>query len=240
MGKEENLVSMSGGKIFRYTDGEKEWQPPTGEECIEEISNHIERHIGKIDMVFHELVSDTVHIDVHWVKSTKERPFHTLVTSGMSDLPMSVPDGVVGCTSYMELMFTLPEYWQLSNEAINDEKWYWPIRELKYLARFPHKYDTWLGWGHTLPNGNPAQLFAENTALNSVIILPSVNVPENFYSLTINDNKTTEFFSVVPLYQEEMELKLRKGSDELLDKFDKHGINDIISIDRKNGNGLNL
>ncbi|MFQ8729788.1 MAG: suppressor of fused domain protein [Enterocloster bolteae] len=24
---------------------------------------------------------------------------------------------------------------------------YWPIRLIKYLARFPHEYSTWLGWG---------------------------------------------------------------------------------------------
>lgn len=88
MTKEEDLVSRSGAPIFRYIDGEKEWEAPQGEECIEEISEHIERHIGEICMVFHEVISDTVHIDVHHIKPTEERPFHTLVTSGMSDLQM--------------------------------------------------------------------------------------------------------------------------------------------------------
>ena len=33
---------------------------------------------------------------------------------------------------------------------MKDEKWYWPIRLLKSLARLPIASDTWLGFGHTL------------------------------------------------------------------------------------------
>jgi Suppressor of fused protein (SUFU) len=233
---EKDIESVPGSKIFTYTDGEKEWQAPYGEQCIQEISDHIERYIGKIYKVFHESISDTVHIDVHWVKPTKKRPYHTLVTSGMSDLPMSVPDDDDddNLSRYMELMMTLPEFWELGGESIYDEKWYWPIREIKFLARFPHKCDTWLGWGHTMPNGNPVEPFADNTALNGVILLPPLNAPEEFFNLAISEDKVIEFYSVVPLYEEEMDLKLRKGSDELLDRFDKYGINDIISIDRRN------
>jgi hypothetical protein len=233
MSKDEKIVSMSGAPIFRYTDGEKEWEAPNGEECIEEISDHIERHIGEVSMVFHELISDTVHIDVHHVKPTKERPFHTLVTSGMSDLQMSVPKDV-DSTRYMELMVTLPESWKIDDESFKDEKWYWPVRQLKFLARFPHKYETWLAWGHTIPNGDPAEPFADNTDLSGSIILPSVNVPDEFGSLEISNDKTIEFYSIVPLYEEEMNLKLNKGSDPLLDKFDRYGISDLIITDRKN------
>jgi len=233
MREESNLVSLSGAPIFRYTDGEKEWEAPNGEECIEQISDHIERYIGEVGMVFHEIISDTVHIDVHHVKPTKERPFHTLVTSGMSDLPMLVSDDVEA-TRYMELMVTLPKFWQIDDESFKDEEWYWPVRQLKHLARFPHKYNTWLGWGHTLPNGDPAEPFADNTLLNGVILLPSVSVTQDFYSLTIDEGKTIEFFSIVPLYEEEMNLKLNKGSGVLLEKFDKNGINDLIVVDRKN------
>lgn len=233
MTNDDKVVSLSGAPIFRYTDGEKEWESPSGEECIAEISSHIEQHIGEVSMVFHEIISDTVHIDVHHVLPTAERPFHILVTSGMSDLPMNVPEEI-GATRYMELMVVLPESWQISDKAFEDEKWYWPIRELKFLARFPHKYDTWLGWGHTLPNGDPAEPFAENTKLNGVILLPPISISEDFFQLSINEDKTIQFFTVVPLYEEEMNLKLNKGVDELLEKFDQYDINEVVSIDRKN------
>ena len=233
MSTDERIVSLSGEPIFRYTDGEKEWEAPNGEECIEEISDHIERHIGPVSMVYHELVSDTVHIDVHHVKPTTERPFHTLITSGMSDLPMCVPQES-GATPYMEIMITLPANWEISEESFNDENWYWPVRQLKLLARFPHKYDSWFGWGHTIPNGNPAEPFSNNTKLSGIIIIPSITVPAEFRSLEIDKDKTIEFFSVVPLYDEEMNLKLNKGSDLLLDKFDKYGISDLVDENRRN------
>lgn len=233
MPDEEKNSSPSGAPVFRYTDGEKEWEAAHGEECIEEISDHIEKYIGNIEIVFHEIVSDTVHIDVHHVILTADRPFHTLITSGMSDLPMKVASGY-DATKYMELMVTLPEYWEIGQEQFKNEDWYWPVRQLTFLARFPHKYDTWLGWGHTLPNGDPAEPFSTNCSFTGVIILPSVNVPEDFYTLTIDEEKKIQFFSIVPLYQDEMDMKLRNGTEKLLDKFDKHGVSDIIELNRKN------
>jgi hypothetical protein len=233
MSKDDKVVSLSGAPIFRYTDGEKEWEAPHGEECIERISDHIERYLGEVKSVFHELVSDTVHIDIHHIEPTQDWPFHTLVTSGMSDLPMNVPEGV-DATRHMELMVTLPGHWQLTEEAFKDEKWYWPVRELKYLARFPHKYDTWLGWGHTIPNGDPAQPFADDTKLSGILLLPPVSVPEEFLRLEIDDEKTIEFFCLVPLYSEEMNLKLTRGSSALLERFDQHDINDIVDLRRPN------
>ncbi|MCP3866914.1 MAG: suppressor of fused domain protein [Gammaproteobacteria bacterium] len=233
MSKENNIVSMSGAPIFRYTDGEKEWEAPHGEECIEQISAHIERHIGSIHRVYHEVLSDTVHIDVHHVKPTMGRPVHTLITSGMSDLSMAIPEDM-DATPFMELMVTLPDYWQIDAESFKDETWYWPVRQLKNLARFPHKYSTWLGWGHTLPNGDPAEPYADNIAFNGVIILPSVNVPQEFSALRIHEQKIIEFFSIVPLYEEEMNLKLAKGSEVLLDRFDRYEIDDVIDVDRRN------
>lgn len=91
------------------------------------------------------MASDTVHIDVHFVKPSAEFPFIRLVTSGMSDLPMTTPPEVA-VPRYIELMMTLPADWKLDQSALEDENWYWPIGFLKYFARLPHKYQTWLGW----------------------------------------------------------------------------------------------
>lgn len=42
------------------------------------------------------------------------------------------------------------------------------------------------------------------------------------------------FYSLIPLYQEEMEFKLKKGLDSLYQKFDAAGINELLDINRKN------
>lgn len=225
--------SKTGSPIYRYNETDKnEFEIASGEPSIEEISDHIEKNIGEIHMVFHEIVSDQVHIDIHWVKPTKKRPFHTLVTSGMSDKPMNTPDGVENC-DYTELSICLPEEWKILEEDFKNENNYWPIRWLKYLSRFPHEYNTWLNYGHTIPNGDPAEPFAENTNLNTMVLLPTIIFGEDFHSLKL-ENKTIDFYSLIPLYSEEVNLKMKKGVEALFDGFDKFGVTDILDINRPN------
>ena len=229
--KSAQLTSLSGSPIYRHGEASA-WEPPKGEEFIEQISAHIEKHLGPVETVFHEIVSDTVHIDVHFVKPTKDCPFIRLVTSGMSDLPMTTPENPE-IPRYVELLITLPADWHLDQASFNDEQWYWPIRLLKNLARLPHKHQTWLGWGHTVPNGDPPELYASNTSFCGAIVLPSVTVPPSFHCLDIPDRKRITFYAVVPLYESEMNLKLRLGSDELTKRFDRKGITDVVAIARK-------
>lgn len=146
---------------------------------------------------------------------------------------MTTPAGATA-PPFVELMVTLPADWKLDQESFEDENWYWPVRQLKYLARLPHKYQTWLGWGHTVPNGDPAEPYAPNTKLCGAIVLPSITVPDAFHTLRIDDQKTITFLSVVPLYAEEMNLKLRSGTDELLKRLGKNDVTDVVSTTRPN------
>ena len=224
---------MSGQPVYRHGPA-KGWEAPQGEVCLEQISAHIEKHLGKVASVFHEIMSDTVHIDVHFVLPTKAFPYARLVTSGMSDLPMGIPPEAGKSAKHLELLLTLPGDWKLDQDSFDDERWYWPVRLIKYLARMPHKYNTWLGWGHSIPNGDPAEPYAPNTTLNGAVILPSVTVPEEFHTLKIDEDKTIRFYAVVPLYPEEMDLKLRSGTEELMKRFGRADITDIVQPGRKN------
>ncbi len=88
--KNDNLVSRSGAPIWNHKESEKEFEIAIGdEERLEEISEHIEKHIGPIDMVWHEIVSHLVHIDVHHIRPSDTFDFHVLVTSGMRDQTMN-------------------------------------------------------------------------------------------------------------------------------------------------------
>lgn len=222
-----------GDRVYRYDENsKKEFQAPTSKSKIEEISAHIEKYIGTIDMVFHELVSDKVHIDVHWIKPTEQYPFHKLFTTGMSDKSMNAPEGLDDF-KYAELCMFLPESWKLSEDDFEDENNYWPIRWLKYLARFPHDYNTWLSYGHTIPNGDPAVEFASNTKLNTMLLLPPVIFDPNFVQLKLDD-RIINFYNLIPLYSEEVEVKLSKGLDNLIEYFDKFNVSDILDINRIN------
>lgn len=221
------------GKTYRYGERTIPFQPPVAPDAVNVVSDHVERHLGPVDSVWHEIVSDLVHIDLHHVLPTADRPFHTLVTTGMSDSPMSPPEGYEECR-HAELIAVLPPDWPISKEAFDDEANYWPLRWLKTLARFPHEYDTWLWAGHTVLNGDPAQPFAPDTKLCCALLESPLTAPEGFHWLEIDERKTINFFALVPLYREEMEFKLKHGADALLDRFDKHGVSEMIHPARPN------
>lgn len=226
--------SENGDPIYRYKEPSKEWTPPDmSNSSLEAIEDHIEAHVGKVDTVWHEVISDHVHIDVHVVKPTVDRPYYTLITSGMSDLPMKAPLQAQDYR-FAELMMSLPADWPMSQEAWKDTRHYWPIYWLKVLSRFPHKYDTWLSYGHTMPNGNPSEPVAPNAAFECMLLGPPMTVSTDFWRLKVSADKTISFFAVFPIYPEEAKLKLKKGADELFTRFEKSKITELLDIRRRN------
>jgi len=199
----------------------------------QEISLHVARLLGVVDAVFPLQASNHTYLDMLHVKPTAEWPYHRLVTSGMSERPMPIPNES-GASPYMELMMTLPGDWQINEVAFSHEQWYWPVQQLKFLADFPHRYATWLGYGHTVPNGEPPKPYSSTTEFTGVILLPSVTVNSEFHSLVLDDGRDIRFMSVIPLYAEEMMLKLNKGTDELMSRFDKREVTDIVDTRRLN------
>ncbi|MCU0292435.1 MAG: suppressor of fused domain protein [Thermoanaerobaculaceae bacterium] len=227
--------SGAGDRILRHgPEDETRFETAAGDEAsIEQIGAHVERHVGPVDRVFHELISDLVHVDVHHVAPGDGRPFHTLVTSGMSDRPMSPPPGA-DAYRFTELAVLLPAAWQVSEEAFKDEAWYWPVRQLKILARLPHKFRSWLWWGHTVPHGDPPEPFAVSTELCCSMLISPVSLPDEFDTLWLEDGREVTFFSLFPLYKEEMEHKLGHGAEALLELVVRAGLDDIVDPRRLN------
>ena len=242
--QDQPKTSPAGSPIYRYEGIEPApFELASGNDhSIAAIAAHIERYLGPVSGVFHELISDKVHLDVHIVPPSAEFSFYTLVTSGMSDQPMHVPPEATPeqAPRYAELCILLPSTWNIPDtseeisEAFEDENVYWPIRWLKMLARFPHEYQTWLGFGHTLPNGEGAAPFANNTELGCMLLLTAMSLPEEFQTLVLSPDKTVQFYTLYPIYSEEMELKLVQGVDALLDRFIDYDISDVLDLTRPN------
>ena len=121
----------------------------------------------------------------------------------------------------------------MTQEAFEDEGNYWPLRWLKFLARFPHEYQTWLSDGHTVPNGDPAEPYAPDTKLSCAMIGPPMNVDDEFFKLQLED-RAIYFFGVHFLYREEMDYKLRHGVDRLLELFAKKKVPTVLVPHRAN------
>lgn len=234
MNNDEPEHSEGGVPIQRYGAPDQSFAYAAGrEETTAAIERHLTQHIATPTSVFHELASSLVHVDVYIIYPTPERNYFTLVTSGMSDLPMIVPPGLED-VQYAELLMALPPNWEFSEGTLEDEVFSWPVRLLKYLARFPHLYQTWLGEGHTVPNGDPPEPLAPSTLLAGVICAPPLLYGPDFAQLTVNPDKTIHFLALVPLYAEEMDLKLAEGTDELLNRLDAHGVNELLDEQRVN------
>jgi len=234
MSNEPSEFSESGGPILRHTERQRELEPALGDEAnIELIATHIERHIGEPTTVFHELISDLVHVDVHIVAPTEDRNYFTLVTSGMSDRPMTVPPDVPEL-AHAELMLCLPPDWRKDDGDLKNELNYWPFRLLKFLARMPHEYETWLGQGHTIPHGDPPEPLAEGIGFIGAMLGPPQLAPEEFDTLEAGDGKVINFYAVLPLYPEEMDFKLKKSGEALFEKLAENGITELVDVHRKN------
>lgn len=204
---------------------------PGDPDLVEAVGRHLDATVARVETVFHEIVSDALHIDVLHIPPAIGRRFHTLVTSGMSEVPMRTPEEAADFR-FAELSILLEPGWRLEQAAFSDERWYWPIRLLKSLARLPLEHETWLGFGHTVASADPPAPYAPDTSLCGAIVLPPMTLGEPFSRMTRADGAFTCFWSVVPLYEQELRFKMEHGVDALLDRFDAAGVTDVVSRDR--------
>lgn len=200
------------------------------DEELEAVEEHIEKCFGPVETVLHELVSPDIHVDIYVVAPSEDRNYYTLLTMGMGAHRMNVPKELAEYKlERAELAIALPADWKLNQESIQDERWYWPIRLLKALARLPIVNDTWLAWGHTMDNTRP---FAENTELCAFILAGAQSPVEGCQVCTLPDGDEINFYQVLPLYRNELEYKLQHDADALLDRM--ADISFVVHTDRRN------
>ena len=213
------------------TQDEEEFGNPDvyTEEEMEAVEGHIEQYFGEVENVFHELVSPDIHVDICVVPPSEERDYCTLVTMGMGAHRMNVPEELAEYKlERAELAIALPADWKLDQESMKDEKWYWPIRLLKSLARLPINCDSWLGHGHTVENREP---FADNTKLCTATLIGPQDTKDGSEICTLPDGEEVNFYQVIPLYEDELDYKLEHDVDALLGKM--NGISFVVEPDRQ-------
>ena len=182
------------------------------------VEEHIQQYFGKFENVFHELDSPDIHVDICVVPPSEERDYYTLVTMGMGAHRMNVPEELAEYKlERAELVIALPGNWKLKHEDLKNERWYWPIRLLKTLARLPIASDTWLGFGHTMDNEDD---FAKDTKLCAAMLTGPQDTEDGSEVCILPSGEEVNFYQVIPLYREELEYKMEHDADALLDKMD--------------------
>lgn len=150
---------------------------------------------------------------------------------------MTVPEGA-DHLARAELILKLPSSWRIDTIQVSpisekdESTWYWPVRELKWLARLPHNYQTWLSIGHTVPNGDQPEPFASDTQLCAWLILPPIG-ESDMQSFTLSDGNIINLYVVHGLFKDELELKLNEGTAALLDRFDAAELTEVLDPRRK-------
>ena len=177
-------------------------------DLINAVHAHVESWVGE-PVILHEKVSETIHIDIYWVAPSDERPFHTLVTSGMAQKAMKVPKGAEACL-YAELVMFLPSDWPM-DRILEDEAAFWPIRVMKQLARYPHDHNTWLWLGHTV------QLGEDGLPFDSVLLDFPMLLESSGCALPLPDGRKVMFLGMILLRPEEREFCMANDSEAFMD-----------------------
>ena len=237
--KKKPKTSPGGSPIYRYEEPKnKGWRPPEAYGTYaEEINAHFNAAFpDREGFVYHEIISDLVHINVNLMKPTKQQPFYVAYTTGMSDRPMTLPDELADHEElkYAEVFLFLPGDWDLGKEfqlgSDVPPECFWPIHMLKFLARFPHEYDTWLGPGHTIPNGPDYSPLGPGVDFGGVVLAVNGALDK----VEARDGRRINLLFAIPAYQEEIEYKLKYGMDALLKRFSEENVPMVLDIHRPN------
>lgn len=197
-------------------------------EEINTLETYIQQEFGAYESVFHEIVSPDIHVDIAIIPPNGKKNYYTLVTMGMGAHRMNVPPELKQYQlERAEIVACLPADWELQN---NDEKWYWPLRWMKILARMPIEQDTWLSYGHTVQSREP---FAENTKLCCAMLLEALCKKEERY-VTLPSGEIVRFYQMFPIYEEEMNLKISDNTEAVLESFRPGELSPVINIGRRN------
>jgi len=178
-------------KMYLYTDEE-----------LELYENFIKEQFGDYEEVFHEIASPDIHLDIIVIPPTKEYNYYKLITMGMGAYKMNVPKELKKFNlERAELVMFLPPDWDIKSTKEED---YWPIRQLKTLARLPIQSNSWLCAGHTVSSDSNNTPYADNTKFCSMLLLDCLNNKKEFFEMDFGDKEKINFYQLCPIYEEEL------------------------------------
>lgn len=204
-----------------------------GESFAEQIREHVEKHIAEVQTVMHEVIGDEMHLDLFFVPPQKSRDYVTVVTSGISDRPMRVPQGKEDFR-YAELLMRLPPTWPLSRDAMEDGRYGWPVRCLTALAESAGNSDVFLSSGQVVPNGNPPRAYHESTGFCGAFLTTPKQDDSHFARMAVGRGSVVHFYEVLPVYAEELLYELRRGPEVLEQRLLGEAKVHVVRPDRGN------
>ena len=206
---------------------------PTPIRYLPTITDHIERYFGTDFFVLDEKKSSVVHVDVHVVRPTPIRPYFTLLTSGMSDLDMRVPEGLEDL-ALAEVCLCLPKEWPLAMDDFGwrEPRYFWPIAILQQAARYPHINQTWFSWGHTVGSVERPEPLHVETRFTGLMLANPATFPEGADTVETKDGRAIHYLALIPLLDQEMKFKQKFDSDTLVEKLKEADVTELLNPKR--------
>ncbi len=216
------------------SEGRSNEADPTSK-IVDIVTEFVEQSIGPIDWVFHEIVSDELHIDLYFVSKPFGSDFQVVVTGGMSAARMTVPNKD-SKYEYAELMIVLPSEW-----PVNQETWmqkphtYLPLEILKALARYPHQYKTFLTADHTVQWDFEMTEGLADSEMKGIFLTPHCLPDKGFSLLSFKGHRKqhVNIWQLMPISAQELKFKLEHGADALVALFEKNGVYPVFDIYRE-------
>jgi len=181
---------------------------------------HYQQFFGPITQdIMHSTDSQEVHIDIYQFEPTPERPFWTLITSGMSNQrqlePKDCDEHILPRTEIL-MYVSKPQGWMFS--------------VLKRLAEMPFKQKTFLYYGHTVPNGKP--MTAQPSLLTSFLFVPPYFEQPEINQFQLDDDEVN-FLWMIPITEAEREFAVKQSSQKLYEKFEDADTPIVVNEKRK-------
>lgn len=172
-----------------------------------------DRAFGCEAQVYHSTDNEVPHIDLYEYPPAGECDFVTILTGGMGDIPMSIPDGISAVSRVELLMGT-------------GENQNWGFNLLKLVAEYPFDQRTFLHVHHTVPFGG--ELGSGSTLSAFLFVRPRI-LPDELGTFEINGNRIG-FLQAVAITTEEHRFALEHGSEKLEALLESHDC--LITRDR--------
>ena len=155
------------------------------------------------------------------IKHHKRSNITIVMTDGLRDFEMPVPKKLAE-RAHNELYFCLPSYWE-----IDDPKNRWIFDWLQRLARYAVEKRVFFAHGHTIPNHNPAVAFSDTMKQKYLLMLDPEYLKNEMTPMKLED-KTVHFLAITPIFEDEMDYKMGKGTNKMQKKLASKGITELL------------
>lgn len=226
MSAERSVAAPVGGLLEEQPDTMAHRSP-----ISRAVLDHLSARLGPPTLCYSFQPEQQPRIDLLFVPpSEASEGAVTVCTLGMSEFVQPVPAGVPQ-PPRCELMLRLPADWPMDEHKLTERHTAWPLHWLTALARMPQRLATWVGPGHTIPNGDPPQPFAEGTGLCGFLIVLPVCFEEG-QDVVSTPAGPVALFSALPIHASELRLALERGAGVLLERLLAANVDDVIELTR--------